>query len=129
MLSNIFLSLAKEEEPAADDATPDLNVSAMKNVFRPGEEMNVYFEVYNLSLNPEKGVCDFTIEFLFFREGKLLTKVPLSTQEYTEKRDYRINTSFRLKNFKPGEYALRAKVVDLNSGKTTSRETIFIVTH
>jgi hypothetical protein len=35
--------------------------------------------------------------------------------------------SFRLKNFKPGEYVLRATVADENSRRSVSREVSFTI--
>ncbi|UCC41647.1 MAG: GWxTD domain-containing protein [Candidatus Aminicenantes bacterium] len=127
-LSNIFLSLVKEEKLAVDEAAPDLNVSAMKNVFRAGEEMNVYFEAYNLSLNPETGLSDLKIEYMFFSGDKLLAKVPGPLQELKDQKDYKVSTSFKLRKFKPGEYILRVKVIDSNLGVSVSKEILFFVT-
>ena len=127
-MSNIFLTSGEEEESVTQDATPYMNISEMKKVYQSGEEMTVYFEVYNLSLNLETGLCDFTTEYQFFHKGKLLAKVPAPMQILKDQKEYQVNTSFKLKNFKPGEYTLRVKAADLNAGKTESKETTFIVT-
>jgi GWxTD domain-containing protein len=127
-MSNIFLSQAKEDESAADTAPQDLSIPAIKNSFPVGGEMNVYFEVYNLSLDPVTGISDFKTEYLFFQKGKLLAKVPGPLPKLNDQKDYKISTSFRLKKFKPGEYILRVIVVDSNSGKEISKEILFFVT-
>lgn len=127
LLSNIFLSSAEEEESTTDTATTALIVSGMKSVFRAGEEMDVYFELYNLSLNPETGICDFKTEYQFFHDGKLLATIPGPLPEFSDQKDYKISTSFRLRKFKPGEYILRVKVLDKNSGITVSKEIPFFV--
>jgi GWxTD domain-containing protein len=127
-MSNIFLRSAKEDESAADTAPQDLSIPAIKNTFPVGEEMNVYFEVYNLSLNPVTGLCDLKTEYQFFHKGKLIAKVPGPVQRVKGQRDHKVSTSFRLKKFKPGEYVLRVKAADLNTGKEVLKEILFFVT-
>jgi len=98
-------------------------------VFRKGEEIDVYIEVYNLSFNPLTGLIDFKVEYTFLQNEKILTRIPSPPAKPTHEKDCRVQSSFRLKNFKPGEYVLQVWVTDLNSGKEVTRETRFIVSH
>ena len=100
----------------------------ISHTFRSNEELNIYFEVYNLSLNPSTGMNDFRVEYFFLQNQKLLAHIPYPTAEPSTEKDCRVQTSFRLKNFKPGEYILRVNVTDSNSGKTASKEAQFIIT-
>lgn len=127
--SDIILSSKKKTKRKEVRLTEEKMFKAVKQIFQPGEEMNVFFEVYNLSLNPSTGMNDFKAEYFFLQNGKLLTHVPSPATEPTAEKDCRIQTSFRLKNFKPGKYVLGVKVIDLNSGKETTKEIQFIVTH
>jgi hypothetical protein len=88
----------------------------------------VYFEVYNLSLKPETGLNDFDVEYLFLHSGKLLGQVTPPKARPTVEKDCIVQTTLRLKNFKPGEYTLQAKVTDSNSGKSLTKEIQFMVT-
>ncbi len=97
------------------------------DVFREGQELNVYFEVYNLSLDPKTELNNFKIEYLILLNGKLLARVPSPKEEQTNEKDCIIQTSFKLKNFKPGQYSLRTKVTDENTGKTALKEVQFQV--
>ena len=103
-------------------------LSEISKVFQSGQELNVYFEVYNLSLKPKTGLNDLDVEYLFLHSGKLLSQVTSSKARPTAERDCLVQTTLRLKNFKPGEYILQVKVTDLNSGKSLTKEIQFMVT-
>ena len=98
-----------------------------ERVFRAGDEMSVFFEVYNLSLNETTGLNKVKAEYVFIQAGKTLTRMPAPPIEPSAQKDCRIRTSFRLKNFEPGDYVLRAAVSDENSGQAVSREITFSV--
>jgi len=96
-------------------------------VFRAGEEMSVFFEVYNLSLGESTGQNNLRAEYAFLQAGKILTWIPAPPVEPSAQKDCRIQTSFRLKNFEPGAYVLRATVTDENSGQAVAREIGFTI--
>jgi GWxTD domain-containing protein len=102
-------------------------ILAAKRVFRSSEELNVYLEVYNLTLSGERGVNSLSAEYAVLQEGKVLARIPLPKTEPSARKDCQVQTSFRLKNFKPGEYTFSVKIVDENAGKSFSRETTFII--
>lgn len=106
----------------------DKILSEISKVFQSGQGLNVYFEVYNLSLKPETGLNDFDVEYLFLHSGKLLSQVTPPKARPTVEKDCLVQTTLRLKNFKPGEYTLQAKVTDSNSGKSLTKEIQFMVT-
>jgi len=95
--------------------------------FRTAEELNVYMEVYNLFLNPETGLNKFKVEYSFLSQEKLLTSVPSEETSPTSQKDCRVQTSFRLKNFRPGPYALRIKINDEISRKSLTRDVPFAI--
>jgi len=128
-LSDIILTPEKKAEKEEAALVEEKTFAVITSKFQPGEEMNVYIEVYNLILNPDTGLNSFTVEYSFLQDGKLLVKAPSPRAEPTAEKDCRVQTSFRLKNFKPGEFILRVKVVDLNSGKIKAKEIPFTVTH
>jgi GWxTD domain-containing protein len=96
-------------------------------VFRAGEEMSVFLEVYNLRLDEATGLNRLRAEYSFIQAGKVLARIPGPAVEPSAQKDCRIQTSFRLKNFQPGEYVLRAAVRDENSGQAVSREVTFSI--
>jgi GWxTD domain-containing protein len=128
-MSDIILSSEKKPEKEGAALSEEKKLAKITDTFRPDEELNVYFEIYNLTLNPETGWNSFMVEYSFQQDGKLLAKVPSPEAEPTAEKDCRVQTSFRLKNFKPGEYVLQANVSDSNSGNTAFKEVRFTVTY
>ncbi len=99
----------------------------ISDVFHTGQELNAYFEIYNLSLDPETELNKFNVEYLFLFDGKLLARIPSPKKERTNEKDCLVQTSFKLNNFKPGKYILRTEVIDENTGKTAFKEVQFHV--
>jgi len=126
-LSDIILTSSKKAEQEEATLSEEKMFAGITRKFHSGEELNVYFEVYNLILNPETGFSSIAVEYSFLQNGKLLVKIPSPPAEPTAEKDCRIRISFKLKNFKPGEYILQVKVVDLNSGIIKTKEISFTV--
>jgi GWxTD domain-containing protein len=134
-LSDIMLSPRGGEESAMDKAEEEKRGLGGKQgfpefsrAFRPDDELNIDFEIYNLSLSAQTGLNAFRVEYFFFQGETMLTHVPSSKSEETAERDCRVRTTLRLKDFKPGRYFLRVKAQDAHSGKTASKEAEFSVT-
>jgi hypothetical protein len=102
--------------------------TTIRNSFQSGEEMTVYFEAYNLALHPESNTYDFEVLYEYFDQDKLLLRMPAPGDKQSPEKDIRVKTSFRLKNFLPGDYVLKVKARDLNSGSTTAKDIQFSVT-
>ena len=96
-----------------------------ERTFRVGEEMGLFLEVYNLTLAGASGMNKFRAEYVFVRSGTEIVRVPAPPIAPLAQRDCRIQASFRLKNFEPGDYVLRAVVTDENSGRSVSRDVPF----
>jgi len=96
-----------------------------ERTFRVGEEMGLFLEVYNLSLDEASGMNKLRAEYAFVRSGTVIVRVPAPPIAPLPQKDCRIQASFRLKNFEPGEYVLRALVADENSGRSVSRDVPF----
>jgi GWxTD domain-containing protein len=126
-LSDIFLWSEVKTQKRANELTRERISSDSKRTFSPDEEITILFEIYNLVLDPETGVNKFTSEYLVYEGDKLLTRVPTPRTEPTSDKDCRVQSSFRLKNFRPGEYTLRVHVIDSNSGKERSKDIPFSV--
>lgn len=130
-LSDIILSRkvykSDSELPKNQKANLERIFSEVNRVFRTDQKLNLYFEIYNLALNPKTGQNKFSIEYLFFRGKDLITRIPSDKSKLTAQRNCRVQASFKLRNFKPGEYILQVKVVDGISGKSSSRDVKFIV--
>lgn len=101
--------------------------SEVNNIFSSDQELNLYFEIYNLSLSPDTGLNDFSIECFFFHDKDLITHIPSTKTSPTAQNDCRVQTSFRPRNYKPGQYTLQAKVIDRISGKSTTKGVQFII--
>jgi GWxTD domain-containing protein len=124
-VSDILLT---SQAPAALEKTEQAREqTGARRVFRASEELNVYFEVYNLTLDPATGSNKFNVDYSFVQGGKVVTQVPSASIKPTAEKDCRVQISFRLRNFKAGEYALRIKVTDELSGKSQARETPFVI--
>lgn len=109
-------------------STDDRAISETCRVFRPGEEMGVLFEVYDLSLSQETGRHRFNAEYVLVNNGEEVARIPVPESMPSDQRNVRLQTSFRLKNFKPGEYRLRIKITDLISSKWILKEIPFVIT-
>jgi len=101
--------------------------SEVNEIFSPDQELNIYFEIYNLTLGPESGRNDFSIEYLFFLNKDMIVHISPSRSSPTNQNNCRVQVSFQLRNFKPGIYRLQVKVVDRISGKSTDKDSEFIV--
>ena len=126
-LSDIFLWSEKRARKRENSLAKEKISADSKRTFSSDEELTLIFEVYNLSLDQETGVNRFSAEYLVYEGDKLLTRVPVPRSEPTSDKDCRVQSSFRLKNFKPGEYTLRVHVVDSHSGKERSKTISFNV--
>lgn len=126
-LSDIFLWSEDKAQEHENQLTREKIPADSKRTFSSAEEITIFFEIYNLMLDPEIGVNRFTSEYLVYQGDKLLTRVPTPRVEPTSDKDCRVQSSFRLKNFRPGEYTLRVLVIDSNSGKERSKNISFRV--
>lgn len=133
-LSDIILSsegggglAAEKAEEEKWGLSEEREFPGLGRAFRPADELCAEFEIYDLSINPQTGLNAFQVEYLFFQKETLLVRIPASKTEATEEKDCRVRTSFKLKNFRPGQYILRAKVYDIHSSKTISRDAHFRV--
>lgn len=126
-LSDIILFSDAEGTDEAGSDVVDQIVKSAADRFENIEELNVYFEVYNLFLKEEEGLNDFTVEYAFFQQETLIANI-ISRPEQTSQKDCRINTSFRLKKLKPGDYRLNVKVIDNNAKKSFAKDIHFTVT-
>jgi len=131
--SDIILSLAKSEVrgPALEGnylrPQEERVVTESTRVFRSGEEMNVYFEVYHLSLDRETGVNSVEVEYMLSQDGKDLMKIPSPAIKPSTQQDVQIMTSFKLINIRPGAYRIRTKIIDVKAGSTVEKEAAFII--
>jgi GWxTD domain-containing protein len=131
--SDIFLSSETEVKReglamlSPESAIERKIILTAKRVFRSSEELNVYLEVYNLALSGERRVNSLSAEYAVLQEGKVLARISLPKTEPSAQKDCRLRTSFRLKNFKPGEYTFSVRIMDENAGKSLSRETTFVI--
>lgn len=126
-LSDIILWSEEKAHKKMIDLTKEKISADIKLTFSSDEELNALFEIYNLLLDPERGTNKFTLEYLFFEGDKLLMRVPSPKMEPTSDKECRIQSSFRLKNFKPGKYTLRVNVIDSVSRKEQSKNISFTV--
>lgn len=99
----------------------------VNRVYSPDQEAHLYFEIYNLSINPETKQNDFSIEYSVFHNEDLIAHIPSSELDSTTRRDCRVQTTLKLRDYKPGTYLLRIRVIDEVSGKSTTKEIPFLI--
>jgi GWxTD domain-containing protein len=130
-LSDFLLSPQTNEErksePQEASQPPERPFREIRRAFRPGEELNIYFEVYNLTFPEGKEFNDLNVEYSFLKDGKSLVRVPRKKMNPSNEKDCRVQTSFRLKNFEPGSYTLEVKIIDGYSGQSLTKGIEFIV--
>ncbi|MFC2164215.1 hypothetical protein ACFLT2_04360 [Acidobacteriota bacterium] len=125
-MTDIILSLEMGKGKLFENLA-DQKELTVKNDFHRGDEVNIYFEVYNLPVNAETGECEYQVEYIFLQGGNTLAVVPSAIFKAKDTRDQQISISIKLKKFQPGTYTLQAKVNDLVSGKHIINETEFSV--
>ena len=129
-LSDLILSPAPIEEPlpAAGKAGEEaISLAGASSSIGPGDEMNLYLEVYGLSLDPATGLGRFSAGYSLMQGGKTLARIPADPVPPAPERDRRIRNSFRIKDIKPGDYVLRAEITDGVSGSSAWKERSFHV--
>jgi hypothetical protein len=132
-LSDLILSTRPIDEtrPAGEKSAggplSGLSLAGAFSNLRPGDELNLYFEAYGLSLDPATGVHRFAAEYALMRNGEALARIPVAQAAPAPERDCRLRNSFRLKDIKPGDYVLRAKITDDVSGASAWKERSFHV--
>ena len=129
-LSSVLLaSAASEGVQDGDGHRPSEKTEARAgHVFHSGEELDIYFEVYNLSLDPATGHNKFRAEYSFLQAEAPVIQAPSPAIEPTAEKDCRVRISFRLKSFKLGEYVFRIRVTDDLSGVSRTQDTPLLVT-
>ncbi len=127
--SDIILS-AKRKIDKDETLAKDREMSTqITSTFKVGEEMDVLVEIYGLALNAISGNHGFMAEYLFLDGDKVIAQIPYAETSATAEKDVRIQSTLKLKNFKPGDYEMRFRVVDNVSGKEAMKETHFRVIH
>jgi len=130
VMSDIFLS--REGGPA--DKTAGAGAPLVRprdsriqedRTFRPGEEMNIYFEVYNLTTDPRSGLNRMTADLSIVQDGRPVVRIPPPPAEASAQKDSRVQMSVKLKNFQPGPYVLKINVTDANAAKSAGAEVGF----
>lgn len=130
-MSDIVLSArtnaVRVDSPGKDTPAPgdDARPSICRNYFRDGEELEASLEVYSLAVDPATGRPAVRIELVVLRGPDVLTALPVLVPETNGRTDCRIRNSFKLKNFPPGPYTLRAKITDTVAAKTISKDVVF----
>ena len=128
VLSSMPIDDARPAEGKMDGSPlPGLKLSGTFSDLRAGDELNLYFEAYGFSVDPATGLHRFAAEYSLMQEGKTLSRIPAAQAPPAPERDCRLRNSFRLKDLKPGDYVLRAKITDGVSGSTAWKERPFHV--
>ncbi len=96
---------------------------ASRNTFRDGEELEVTLEVYHLAVGP--GRPSLRVEFVVLRGPDVLVTIPPMEPDTAGRTECRIQNSFKLKNFPPGPYTLRATITDTVASKKISKDVVF----
>lgn len=130
LISDIFLSREGTPADQTADAGAPLVLSGNPSpkegrTFRPGEEMNIYFEVYNLATDPGSGLNRMIADLQIVRDGRTVVRIPPPPAEPSSQKDNRIQMSVKLKNFQPGPYILKINVTDANAAKSAGAEVGF----
>lgn len=128
-ISDIILSSKKDRSQDDSVAKEKDFTSQITSTFTAGEEIDILVEVYGLGVNTKSGHHSFTAEYIFLEGEKVLARIPCPEKSPTAEKNVRFQTSLKLKNFKPGDYLLRFRVVDNVSEKVAEKEIRFSVKH
>jgi GWxTD domain-containing protein len=128
-ISDIILSSKKDRSQDDGVAKEKEFTSQITSTFTAGEEMDILVEVYGLDVDTTSGHHSFTAEYIFLEGEKVLARIPCPEKSPTAEKNVRFQTSLKLRNFKPGDYLLRFRVVDNVSEKVAQKEIHFHITH
>ncbi len=137
-LSTSPIILAKVLQPM--DTFPDApqnfvlgDLKVVPNIaktFKPADHLNIYFQVYNASLDASKSRPKLVTEYRILQGDKLvsqLTDVAGTSLEYASETRAVLARRLGLQRMTPGKYRLKVEVSDSISGQSTSQETTFDV--
>jgi GWxTD domain-containing protein len=97
-------------------------VPNVSKVFHSGGKLTAYVEAYGLS-----GEARVKVELYLLRQGRLFSKVAPSYHRPGPGEEVSIRSEISLRDFPPGEYALRARITDEVSGEVAERDSAFTV--
>lgn len=108
---------------------------APESRFRRGENLTVFFEVYNPGVPPGAKEPALEVKCKFWKEGHLAAAVPVKILDYVGKvgdgessvGHTAYGLSIPLRSFQPGEYTLQVNVLDQVLKRNVSRQTSFQV--
>jgi GWxTD domain-containing protein len=95
--------------------------------FESGSSLTAYFQVYGFRSDANEGGARLRVEFFFFREGKLFSKVAASHHRPGRPERTAVKSEISLKEFPRGGYRLLARVTDELTGLQVEREAPFEV--
>jgi GWxTD domain-containing protein len=128
-LSSVFLASEILPGNAADSRPFQFGtvrvIPAAEKVFTQGDTLKLYVEAYGAS-NSDDGRKRLRVDFFVMRDGKLAVGVPASFLR-PDAEPVGVTGQIPLRKFAPGEYTLRVRVSDENSGGRAESETRFVV--
>jgi hypothetical protein len=93
-------------------------------VFRRGDPLGVYYQVYGLTLI--EGKNSLRVEYSFLHNGEPLWK-PAGVFLVSTETTRAVTTQFDSEKFPPGRFILRVKIEDLHAGESIVREAPFFI--
>jgi GWxTD domain-containing protein len=129
VLSSLLLASAAVHTPTSPEGARvpfqfgDVRlVPNLSKSFPAGGSLTAYVEAYGLS-----GGAPLRVDFFLLRDGRLFSKVAPSYHEPQAGGEAAVRSEISLREFPPGDYALRARITDEVSGRVAERETAFTV--
>ncbi len=98
--------------------------------FKPADHLNIYFQVYNASLDSSKMKPKLVTQYTILNGDKLvsqLTDTAGTSLEYASETRAVLARRLGLERLTPGKYKLKVEVNDSITDQTTSQETAFEV--
>ena len=96
--------------------------------FRPGDDLNYWLQVYNMTVDEERSAPSATIETLILRDGLQIQKIVENTDELSNAgRQMTLKKTIMLDDFEPGEYSLQVRIIDNIGGNVTTQTDRFVV--
>jgi hypothetical protein len=100
-------------------------------VYKPGEELVFFYQVYNPAFDPSQNTARLLIEHQVWRGDRMIATIdaPQETRIPAEQKSSFINSGARytLGQFEPGQYTLLVTVKDLVSGQAIEKRLDFTV--
>jgi len=102
-------------------------IPSLDGEFTAGSTLTAYIQAFGYSMEQQDDRARLRVDFFILKDGRLFSKVAPSYHRPTHRSSVALMSEVSLKELPPGNYTLRARVTDENSGQVAERNADFAV--